>query len=274
MKTLYISDLDGTLLDKNAELSAFTLETLNRLSAARVSFSVASARTPNTASIILENLKITVPIILLNGAVIYDLQGKKYLNTEIIDDFTVKQIINIIHEYSAGAFMYGLTDGVLDTFYETLDPLPLRRFHDDRVSKFGKKFTFISNFLRESSDVIYFTLLDTIERLSPIYAKFSEIHRISSVMTRDNYSDDLFYLECFSSKATKYNAAKWLKKELDFDRIVGFGDNINDLPLFEACDEAYAVENAQDEVKRAASCVIDANTADGVARWLMDNVEL
>ena len=43
MKTLYISDLDGTLLNPNAELSAYTKDTLNRMIADGLCFSVATA---------------------------------------------------------------------------------------------------------------------------------------------------------------------------------------------------------------------------------------
>ena len=46
-----------------------------------------------------------------------------------------------------------------------------------------------------------------------------------------------------------------------------FGDGENDVDLFEAADEAYAVANAADVLKAVATGVIGAND-DGVARWL------
>lgn len=47
-----------------------------------------------------------------------------------------------------------------------------------------------------------------------------------------------------------------------------FGDGENDVDLFEAADEAYAVANAADVLKAVATGVIGANDEDGVARWL------
>ena len=54
MKTLYISDLDGTLLNRNAELSAYTKAVLNRVIAEGLCFSVATARPVATADYICE----------------------------------------------------------------------------------------------------------------------------------------------------------------------------------------------------------------------------
>ena len=52
-----------------------------------------------------------------------------------------------------------------------------------------------------------------------------------------------------------------------------FGDGRNDLDMFEMADESYAVENAVDELKAAATGVIACNEDDGVAKWLLENAE-
>ena len=47
-----------------------------------------------------------------------------------------------------------------------------------------------------------------------------------------------------------------------------FGDSVNDLPMFKAADEAYAVSNALDELKNVATAVIGSNEEDAVASSL------
>ena len=61
------------------------------------------------------------------------------------------------------------------------------------------------------------------------------------------------------------------KKFAGADKIVCFGDNINDLPMFKISDEGYAVGNALDEVKQIATAVIGSNDDDGIAKWLEKN---
>ena len=68
--------------------------------------------------------------------------------------------------------------------------------------------------------------------------------------------------------AIKANAIRKLKELRGCDKVISFGDAINDIPMFEISDECYAVENAVEELKAVADGVIDSNENDGVAKWL------
>ena len=72
--------------------------------------------------------------------------------------------------------------------------------------------------------------------------------------------------------ATKANAILKLKDLWECEKIVSFGDAINDIPMFLISDECYAVENAVDELKAMATTIIPSNNEDGVAKWLSENV--
>lgn len=60
----------------------------------------------------------------------------------------------------------------------------------------------------------------------------------------------------------------FLKEYLQADELISFGDNLNDLPMFEVSDYCYAVENADILVKQAATGVIKSNMDNGVALFL------
>ena len=79
-KTLYISDLDGTLLTPQKELSPRTVEIINRLLDQGMLFSVATARSAATAVELLSPLRLSAPGVLLNGALIYDFAKKEYVD--------------------------------------------------------------------------------------------------------------------------------------------------------------------------------------------------
>ena len=53
------------------------------------------------------------------------------------------------------------------------------------------------------------------------------------------------------------------------DKIIAFGDNLNDIPLFEIADECYAVSNAEDELKAIATGIIASNEEDAVAEFML-----
>ena len=73
------------------------------------------------------------------------------------------------------------------------------------------------------------------------------------------------------AETTKANAIRQLRKLLRCDRLVVLGDVKNDIDMFQLADEAYAVANADDELKQYADAVILPNDEDGVAKWLEAN---
>ena len=81
-------------------------------------------------------------------------------------------------------------------------------------------------------------------------------------------------MEVCSRNASKSHAVEYLRKAYGFQLVFGFGDNLNDLPLFKACDQSFAVMNAAPEVKAKASLVIESNQEDGVAKWLEQKIRL
>ncbi len=75
-------------------------------------------------------------------------------------------------------------------------------------------------------------------------------------------------------ETSKANAIKQLKKLLECDKIISFGDGKNDIDMFELSDECYAVQNANEELKKIATGIIGSNDEDGVAKWLEHNISL
>ena len=72
MKTLYVSDLDGTLLRSDISASAYTNETINRLAGEGMLFSYATARSYNTSAKVTRGLDARIPLIVYNGAFVID----------------------------------------------------------------------------------------------------------------------------------------------------------------------------------------------------------
>ena len=268
---LYISDLDGTLLNSNKDVSNYTRDTLNSLIANGVNFSIATARTAGSAVKILSGLNINVPVVLMNGAAIYDMRKNRYIKIEEIPSPTVQDILETLKENGITGFMYSISNDELVTYYEKLDTKALRDFYDERVMKYYKAFEQVDSFINkiESRKITYFTLIDEYERLSEVFQNLKKHSDIDIVLYKDIYAENLWYLEIYSKNASKYNAVKYLREYCNFDRIIGFGDNVNDIPLFNACDEFYAVSNAVGELKELATGIIEDNISDSVARFIV-----
>ena len=64
---------------------------------------------------------------------------------------------------------------------------------------------------------------------------------------------------------------KWLKEIISCDKVICFGDAINDISMFAIADEAYAVADANLQLKQISTGIIGSNNDDGVALWLLEN---
>lgn len=71
---------------------------------------------------------------------------------------------------------------------------------------------------------------------------------------------------------SKADAVMRVKEMTGADRVVVYGDNLNDLPMFAVADEAVAVANARPQVLAAADRIIGRNTDDSVAKDMMERM--
>jgi len=275
-KLLYIADLDGTLLNSAKEVSECSQQVINNHLARGGSFTIATARTLATTERLVSALHINIPVILMNGVAIYDLKKGVYDKVAAIPAATAEAITEILEESGIKGFMYSIENNQLNTYYEDLNTPGLKTFHDNRVRKFNKFFQQVSQLKHQSrsQNVVYFTLIDEFEPLTRVGQALGNLPGINVLMYRDIYSDTLWYLEIYGQAASKRNAVVYLRERYGFDYVIGFGDNLNDLSLVEACDECYAVANAVDELKDQATGVIGDNNSHAVARFIAQREEL
>lgn len=271
MKTLFVSDLDGTLLNKNASLTNRTADILNSLTNSGLNFTFATARTASSAVAITSKLNIHLPCILMNGVSIYDISKDRYIRNEYISPDSTRKISKIFERHTLYPFMYRIEKNMLSAVYSGFSNGAMREFYEIRKKKYDKPFVKCRD-LREysGSSVVYFTILDSYERLLPVKNEIERTDGVKYAFYKDVYHVNWF-LEIFSCNASKYNAVMFLKDYGGFDSVTGFGDNLNDIPLFEACDRKIAVENARNELKTMADCIIGNNDSDAVAEWIMEN---
>ena len=274
MDKLYISDLDGTLLGSDALLSRETVDGLNKLIEKGINFTVATARTNATVVKMLSEVNIKLPVILMNGVTIYDIGKKEYVVTESISTEGKKHLFDVIKNHIGAGFVYCIDNNELATYYENASSPAARAFIEERERLYGKKFTRVTSFEEcLCKNVVYYSIDAEESTLREAYEKLSECPDLHIEFYRDIYNTDHWYLEVCSHTASKKNAVKRLRSILSADKVVSFGDNLNDIPMFEASDEAYAVANAKDEVKQRANGVIESNINNGVVKFISSQLE-
>lgn len=267
MPTLYLSDLDGTLLRPDQRTSAYTNAAINRLVSEGMLFSYATARSYNTARKVTAGLDAQIPLIVYNGAFIIDNRTGELLLTNLFSADESTPILDDLLKCGLSPIVYCLDDKERFVYHAGRINADTQDYVASRAGDPRDTPVHSDEELRRQG-TFYFTCIDTPEKLAPLYDKYCDV--FSCVYSKDIYSGAQ-WLEIMPKAATKAHAAHQLAKLLGCDRIVAFGDAVNDLPLFEAADECYAVANADERLKAQATGVIAGNDEDGVAHWLEQN---
>lgn len=270
METLYVTDLDGTLLNRQDRISEFSCRTINRLVEEGMRFTYATARSLSSALVVTEGLKVKTPIIAYNGAFLFWPDTGEVLHSVRFSKEEVDDIKAELENRNFPVLVYSVIDGAERVSWDSrkwnegLERYASLRKGDARLRPLedGRGLY--------DGDIFYFTCIDTREELLPVYDRFREDERCNCTLQQELYRPE-FFCEIMPGQATKANAILRLKEMLRCDRVVSFGDAVNDIPMFRISDECYAVENAVEELKALATGIIPANEQDGVARWLLEN---
>ena len=267
---LFVTDLDGTLLNSNKEVSEYSAETLNKLIDKDVNFTVATARTPATVVELLEKINLKLPAVLMNGVLIYDIKEEKYIDIKEVKKESVAKCLDVFEDMDKNVLIYGIKDEHLWVYYKEFRYEWEYNFYKERADKKQKTFLEVTDYREavKDSKVINFIVFDTYEEIKKVYDRLKDIEDLTINYYEDIYEDDCYFLEAYSSYASKANGIKFLEKYIPHDKLVCFGDNLNDIPMFELADECYATANAVEKLKEMATEVIGHCDEDGVVRFL------
>ena len=266
---LFVTDLDGTLINSNRQVPKKSTEIINSLIEKGMNFTVATARTPATAVEILQDLNLKLPVALMNGVLIYDTKELKYIDIKEINKNSTHKVLDIFNKFSKNPLVYGIKDNHLWVYHKEFEHPYEYNFYNERVNKRLKTFIEVKDY-KESiseSNIINFVAFDKYEKIKAIAEEIECIDGITVNYYEDVY-EDCYFLEAYSNKASKANGIKYLSKYIDYSKVICFGDNLNDIPMFELADESYATANASEEIKKIASSIIGSCEDNGVANFL------
>ena len=266
-KVLYVSDLDGTLMRSDITLSDYTIQTINELVDKGMNFTYATARSIESARTIAAGLKLKLPVITRNGAVLADNNTGRHIEKSVFTADEVQLLKDLLDELPLCGFVSCfIGEKMIKTYVEGEHTTAFQGYVDyykDDPAMVAKT-TLEDMFCGEPG---YVTLMGEKEYIRPVYEKVKTYQGWECLFQKDTYRDE-YWLEICPRNCTKAKTILKLKERYGFEKLVVFGDALNDIPMFEIADEAYAVENAIDSLKAIATGVIGNNNEDCVAQFL------
>ncbi|MBN2853500.1 MAG: HAD family phosphatase [Clostridia bacterium] len=267
---IYISDLDGTLLNDNAMLSDFTIDTIRKLNESGIKFTIATARSYYTARSLIEQLDLKYPCILRNGSMIIDPVSKKTIYSKMMDYQLGVDIINDLKKFNLNPIVHCHIDDQEYVEYMSIENEGEAYYINSRLESHDKRLRKVNSYqYHDNCSFVSICSIQTghenhFDLLSDKYNDQCVIHTY-----KDSYSG-FSWLEFNYIGASKKTASEYLVNYLNEDGYIAFGDASNDLDMLKHAKKAYIPAQSYLHLSGYPFDLIENNNKDGVCRYLAD----
>jgi 5-amino-6-(5-phospho-D-ribitylamino)uracil phosphatase len=273
MSPFYVSDLDGTLLSNSATLSEFSRDALQQLLAEGIAFSVASARSVVAIGAILQGLKLRLPVIEFNGAFISDLESGQHRVVNNIDSNLASELYETMIKRGQVPLISTFNGAEDCLYYSEVLNAGARWYVDDRQRSKDRRLRATHNVSGALAEkVVCITAIGSRNQLEEVAEEIGRKHvdAVEMHIFENRYSPGWYWLTVHDKRASKAQAVRTLMdmEGLSDRDLVVFGDEVNDLKLFDIASESVAVANAGPHIRGRAKHVIGSNEEDSVVKFI------
>lgn len=255
---LIVTDLDGTLLNSDHEISEDNYNRIKHFKRENGLFTFATGRMNETVRQFIKELNITIPVITYNGAQVFCPVDHKvlYEKTFALSKEMYDQLVAASKSFAEILFFYNnqvftTRKGGLIKEFELKEKVTCKLMELDQIPEMVTKIMVMS---KEN---------DQLEQLETYFN-----NRFTEVSLMYSQSD---YLEILPKNTSKGEALREVKKNIALTDVytVGFGNNLNDISLLEAVDLGIAVQNAEEGLLEVADQISTYSNNEGaVGRYI------
>lgn len=261
-KIIIFSDMDGTLLDSHKKIKSIDLEAVKRFRQLGGKFTIATGRTIQSFRQYADMLEIKSPVIMYNGAAIYDYTSEKTLFTHPLPEEAGKISSEILSAMPEAGGEVLRTDG---TYI----------FRNNDYEQLHTNLCGITPEYMELEDIPSGDWLKVLFAMSP-----EDIPHMELLVRQKGYdtvdfvrSADIFLemLPCGVSKGSALAQYRRLDG-MEGYTFVAIGDFDNDLEMIREADLGVCPANAEDTVKKASDLVLSHTNDEGAVAELINYI--
>jgi Cof subfamily protein (haloacid dehalogenase superfamily) len=253
---LVVSDVDGTLLTKDKILTDAAKRAVQKLREAGIGFTITSSRPTMGMRFLIEPLQINLPIGAFNGSCIVDPELKP-VEQHLIPEAAVRRALDVMNEFGAEIWLFTADRWLARDPNGEYVPHEKRAIRADPtiVADFAPYFTSACKIVGASSDP---ALLQRCE-----IAMQAALGAQATAVRSQSY-----YLDITPPGVNKGTFVQTMARRLNIspDAVATIGDMQNDLAMFRTSGTSFAMGNASDDVKQAATHVTASNEDEGFAK--------
>lgn len=221
---LFVAELDDMLSPVTEELQPYTTVEINRMIDEGLNFTIATMRTPASLIKPLSEIHLKLPVVVMNGAALYDIKENSYVMAYIISNSTCEAIREIISSENMNFFTNALRDDTLMIYYDRLENEAEKSIYSELKRSPYRNYVNLSP--PPEDRVIYLMIVDTSEKISALYKRISESEVSSFVKILCYPSDDYkgySYIKIYNKNADKEKMLHSLSEICETTGITAIG---------------------------------------------------
>lgn len=222
-ETLFISGLDDTLLNKDYHINDYCTVELNRMIDEGLHFTLSTMRPPASILEPMSEIKLRLPVIAMDGAVLYDTSQKRYLKKIPMTMEEKSMVTELFEKHGIHSFANIVIDDTLLIYYQEFqNEIQKRLVEELRRSPYR-------NYIKRpvpDDEVIYFMLIYPDEKIEEIYSLLEKnqiTEKLKVLKYKSNDYEGYSYIKIYNKAATRRNMIMYLQRILGVQKTVTFG---------------------------------------------------
>lgn len=222
--TLFVSGVDGILVDKNNKISAFSKVELNRMIDDGLRFTLSTMRTPASLLEPLSDIHFKYPVIVMDGAALYDVKKSEYVKEYVISGESSTELIKLMKIHDMHPHINVIIDDTLLIYYEEMQD----KVNKDLINKL--RMSPYRNYIKREfpgdENVVYFMLLDVtdkIDRFNQVLEEMGYYDRFKILKYPSEEHEGYSYIKIYNKNASKERMLEYLQDKYDMDKVLTFG---------------------------------------------------
>lgn len=261
MVAIIFSDIDGTLINSDLQVTDMTRQSIQRAVQAGKVFVPVSARMPEAIKPIIDGIGIESPIISYNGALIQN-QSKEVIASHPMQTQIALDICHFVQE------KYPTIVWNIYSFHDwyAIDRKDWWIVREEQIVNVQSKEAKLSE-LQELEAVHKVLLMGDSSVIGPLENHLKQVFPELSIA-----KSSPSFIEIVAQGIEKGLAVKIFAEYMgiSLEETIAFGDNFNDLSMLQTVGKGFVMGNGPKEVQKAIGNVTADHNHDGIAKVLAE----
>ena len=218
---LFVSELDKALLNMHNTLTPYSKIELNKMLDDGLKFTIATMRTPAALLEALKDIRIKLPVIAMDGAILFDVKDNRYLKVYEMTHSETKEFLELFKENNLHCFVNVVVEDSVIIYYDDFKNEVEKKIYDTLRSSPYRNY--IKEELPERYGAVYLMLIDENKKIENLYLQMKKLGYTKKFKILKYSSDDFpgySYIKVYNKKAIKENMIQYIKELTKADDII------------------------------------------------------